>query len=209
MPNGKVYIASMNMRGKWADPIDKNTIKLNVTSAQSKTNINRLAFSPMTPIEGGYKGYWNFESYWQSGKVYEDIDIEKTKKYWKNLKEPKRRYPGSKGKKVMYAIWEDEKLDYIQSRLNVYIPEYYNLIKNHDVLKYWINKYKNGENITIYDFDGPREDNGDVMCSEVTKEYLNNKLYDTKYPFGHGYIVASAIIGLKLKDNKYFNEENS
>ena len=92
--SGKVYIASMNMRGKWADSsyID-NYIKINVTSAQGKTNKNRLSFSPMTEIQGGYKGYWNFESYWQSGKVFEDIPIEKTKKYWSELKEAKRRYP--------------------------------------------------------------------------------------------------------------------
>ena len=41
---GKVYVASMNMRGKWADCsyID-NHIKINVTSAQGKTNLNRLS----------------------------------------------------------------------------------------------------------------------------------------------------------------------
>jgi hypothetical protein len=50
----------MNMRGKWAYPICENPIKINVTSAQAKTSQNRLAFSPMTPIENGYKGYWNF-----------------------------------------------------------------------------------------------------------------------------------------------------
>ena len=200
MNKGKIYIASMNMRGKWAEPLDNNTIKLNVTSAQSKTNKNRLAFSPMTPIKDGYKGFWNFESYWQSGKVYENIDIEKTKKYWLNLKEAKRRYPGSKGKKVLYAIWENEKLDYIQSRIKVYIPEYYNLIKNSDVLKYWINEYNNGKIITIYDFDGPRMEDGNVMCSEVSKELLNRKLFETKFPFGHGYIIAGAIMGLELND---------
>jgi hypothetical protein len=118
---GKIYVASMNMRGRWADPICENPIKINVTSAQAKTSKNRLNFSPMTPIEGGYKGYWNFESYWQSGKVYENIPIEKTKKWWKELKEPKRRYPNSKGKNVLYAIFDgnDEKMDYVTSRKNI------------------------------------------------------------------------------------------
>jgi len=78
--SGKIFVASMNMRGKWADPLGETPTKINVTSAQSKTSKNRLNFSPMTPIDGGYKGYWNFESYWQSGKVFENIPIEKTKK---------------------------------------------------------------------------------------------------------------------------------
>lgn len=39
---GKVFIASMNMRGKWTEPLQKNTYKLNVTSMQSKNNKNRI-----------------------------------------------------------------------------------------------------------------------------------------------------------------------
>lgn len=50
---GKIYIASMNMRGKWADPILEDSLKINVTSAQSKTSQDRLNFSPMTPIVNG------------------------------------------------------------------------------------------------------------------------------------------------------------
>jgi len=86
-----IYIASMNMRGKWAEPISKKSIKINVTSVQSKKSKNRLAFSPMTEIVGGYKGYWNFESYWQSGKVYEDIPIEKTKNCQEKISKFKRK----------------------------------------------------------------------------------------------------------------------
>ena len=195
---GKVYIASMNMRGKWADPILENSIKINVTSAQSRVNKNRLNFSPMTEIVNGfngYKGYWNFESYWQSGKVYEDIPIEKTKKWWRELKEPKRRYPNSKGKKVLYALFDgnDEKMDYITSRKKVYVPEYYELIKNKEMTLYWKKMVKKGHNLIIYDFDGPRTINGDVICLELTKELLIEKINDTQYPFGHGYIVAGCI----------------
>ena len=115
----KIYIASMNLRGTWAKPIDPTSKKLNATSAQGKFNANRLAFSPMTPIEGGYKGFWNFESFWQSGKVFEGIPEEKTKSYWKNLKEAKRRYPGSKGKKVLYANFDEYKLCFFPSFVNL------------------------------------------------------------------------------------------
>ena len=107
MTEGKIYIASMNMRGAWAsipDEIDDDHIKINVTSAQGKSNKNRLAFSPMTEIVNGYKGYWNFESYWQAGqrckaslnlfegKVFEDIPEATVKNYWKQLKEPTAAY---------------------------------------------------------------------------------------------------------------------
>ena len=107
----KVYIASMNMHGEWVSlafqacnlaqaatslgdtnhPLPDH-IKINVTSAQGKTNKNRLAFSPMTEIVNGYKGFWNFESYWQSGKVFEDIPETTVKNYWRQLKEPSAAY---------------------------------------------------------------------------------------------------------------------
>lgn len=45
---GKLFVASMNLRGSWAEPIDKDTVKINVTSAQAKKSQNRLDFSPMT-----------------------------------------------------------------------------------------------------------------------------------------------------------------
>ena len=204
---GKVYVASMNMRGKWADEIEKS-IKVNVTSAQGKNSKNRLAFSPMSEIENGYKGYWNFESYWQSGKVYQDIPFERTQKWWKELKEPKRRYPRSKGKKVLYAVFDnfEENMDYITSRKKIYVPEYYNLIKNKEQLLYLQNKLENGNNITIYDFDGPRTDDGDIMCLELTTNLLINKLNDVKYPFGHGYIVAATINN--IMPESYINPYN-
>jgi hypothetical protein len=200
---GKIFIASMNMRGKWADPINKDSIKVNVTSAQPKSNKDRIDFSPMNEVKDGYKGYLNFESYWQSGKVYEDISFEETKKWWKELKEPKRRFPNSKGKKVLYAIFDgnNKKMDYITSRKEVYVPEYYKLIKKKDRLKYWKNMLKNGYNLVIYDFDGPRNLDGTVTCLELSKQLLIEKINDTKFPFGHGYVVAATIA--KIKPNEY------
>lgn len=195
MMTGKIYIASMNMRGKWADPICDNYIKINVTSAQAKKSKNRINFSPMTEIQGGYNGYWNFESYWQSGKVFENIPIETTKKWWRELKEPKRRYPKSKGNKVLYALFDDndEKMDYVTSRKKVYVPQYYDLIKDKDIIEEYKQILMTGKNIIIYDFDGPRDINGDVLCLELTNDLLIHKINDTRHPFGHGYIVASCI----------------
>lgn len=45
---GKIYIASMNICGKWTEPINKDTLSFNVTICQLKKNNNRLVFSPMT-----------------------------------------------------------------------------------------------------------------------------------------------------------------
>ena len=199
MNQNKIYIASMNHRGKWALPLDEKSIKINVTSAQSTKSKNRIDFSPMTPIPGSYKGFWNFESYWQSGKVFEDIPHEISKQWWLNNKEPKRRYPNSKYKKVLFASWKHiQKLDYIESRKKIYVPEYAQLIQNKEQFIFYKNEYAKGKSFTIYDFDGPRLENGEPTCLEVNQEMLIQKINDPTFPFGHGYIVASLLANIPI-----------
>lgn len=195
--SGKVYIASMNLRGTWATS-PPNTKKVNVTSAQRKDHKFRLAFSPMTPIQNKYKGYYCFENYWQSGKRYQDIDSKKVTDWWKKQNKGKRRYPDGKGKQVLYAKFPhiSENLGYIESRKQVYVPEYFNLIKNNPVLIELKKELSNGTNLVVYDFDGIRNDDGTPTCKKITLELLREKMLDTRYPFGHGYIVAAAILGI-------------
>ena len=172
----------MNLRGKRALAPER-TISLNVTSAQQH-NKNRRDFSPMT--ESNFRGYYNFEAYWQSGKVFEGISEAVTKKFWKNITEPKRRYPGSKGKRVLYAQWIDnsvKEMDYITSRKKVYVPLYYEMMKDTEMALYWKKRVDEGENIVIYDFDGPRLSDGDVTCIQVNEKILQQKINDTRFPF--------------------------
>lgn len=192
--SGKVYIASMNMRGEWAKR-PENTVVLNVTSAQPKTKQERLDFSPMTCNK--YKGYSCFENYWQSGKVIQGIDKSEHDKWWKKQTSGKRRYPGSKGMRVLHSNYNGVVRDYIESRKQVYVPEYRELIRNKASLKEWIEKVKNGVNVVVYDFDGPRLENGQVDCQPVTRELLREKINDPKHPFGHGYIVAGLLAGIE------------
>lgn len=195
-----VYIASMNMRGVWA-PRPEGSELLNVTSAQSKTSKSRRDFSPMTEIPGGYKGFYCFENYWQSGKVFEGFSeekIHKHKMWWLSQKEGKRRYPGSKGIKVLYSDYDGIQRDYITSRKEIYVPEYRTLIQDCESLCIWKEKIKSGKTVVVYDFDGPRNEKGEPICLEVTPELLKEKLNDPRHPFGHGYIVAAELAGYAI-----------
>ncbi len=199
---GKVYIASMNLRGARAVPIDANSLKLNVTSAQRTLSLDRRDFSPMTPIEGGYKGYWNYECRWQSGKIFEGIDEKVSKAWWKAQLAPKRRYPKGKGKKILCARFEGYEeqgdMDYVTARKEVYCKEYYDLIKDRERVKYWKSVLDRGQNITIYDFDGPRNEDKSVTCLELSEELIKDKVNELNVPFGHCYVVAMVLSGIDL-----------
>lgn len=202
---GKLYIASMDMRGKWAEKPHDNVLVVNVTSAQSKTSKNRLTFSPMTPVEGGYKGtYLCFENWWQHLKWYEgdtDESFEKRNEWWKSQTSPKRRYPGSKGKKVLYAWDGQHKYDYVSSRRKLYAPNYIELIKNRPLVSELRDKLKKGIDIVLYDFDGPRDpQTGVPLCKEVTPSLIKEKFNDTNFPWGHGYVISILLLGLTIDD---------
>ena len=199
---GKIYIASMNLRGARGVKIDPNSINLNVTSAQAKLSLDRRDFSPMTPIEGGYMGYWNFESRWQSGKIFEGIDEKVTKAWWKAQLAPKRRYPKGKGKQILCARFEgyEERgdMDYVTSRKDVYVKEYYDLIKDRERVLFWKKLLDEGKSITIYDFDGPRNEDKSVTCLELSEELVKEKVKDLSVPFGHSYVVGMLLYNMDL-----------
>ena len=65
--------------------------------------------------------------------------------------------------------------------------------RNREMTLHWKKAIEEGKNITIYDFDGPRTEEGGVMCIEVNEELVRERISDIKYPFGHGYVVACAI----------------
>ena len=195
---GKVYVASMNLRGAWAKKPDGATV-VNVTSAQPKASKNRRDFSPMTFWDGGYKGYSNFEAFYQSLKRFKDLDPKKVEAFWKKVSPetgPKRRYPDSKGKVVTHCELEGEHMDYVTTRKKVYVPFYFDMTKDREMMIHWKKHVSEGNDVVVFDFDGPRNKDHSVTCLEVTKDMLIEKIHDTRHPFGHGYIVAAWLKGI-------------
>jgi hypothetical protein len=199
-----VYIGSMKMRGGWA-PQPPNTTLINATSMQKKNSIFRRDFSPMSPVEGGYKGFYCFENWWQGNKVF-PIHVDDVNKrnefvqWWRNLNEGKRRHPTVRGKPA-YAIYDDGIMrGYIDARKNIYVKQYYDLMISTEAFKKCKEMVDSGKNVAVYDFDGPRDRLGKKVCLEVTLDMLKDKVNDEKFPFGHGYVIAAALKGYAPSD---------
>jgi len=201
---------SMNLRGKWADRCTgaQDALLINVTSAQSKESKNRRDFSPMTP--SGYCGFYNFEAFWQSGKVFMDVPRSESVHFWKTIKHPKRRFPNSKGKKVLYSQWdlvtddchdsnESKRFDYVSSRKQVYVPRYHKYMCDSEMAKYWKAQVDSGKDVVICDFDGPRLEDGTPTCCELTLDLLIEKINSETFPFGHGFVVGAFLAGISIE----------
>lgn len=195
--------------------------KINVTSAQGIAHPNRVAFSPMTFVPDRYYGFYCFENFWQSGKRYgelghldrriKDADI----KTWKGYDTPRRRHPKApKGAVPIDAIYPDINPEatygYIESRKRIYVPLYHKYIterkESKDVLALLRGAVAQGDTIIITDFDGPKERSRDPEieyirpCLKVDLDLLREKINDPTFQFGHGYVVAAALLGFAPDD---------
>lgn len=168
---------------------------------QKKDSKFRRDFSPMTYIKNGYKGYCCFENYWQSGKVYDTINQSIYTDWWLAQTTGKRRYPGSKNKTVLYSMFEDGvQRNYIESRKCIYVPLYYELVINTESIQICKNLLTHNKDLVIYDFDGPRKQNSDPECLLLTKDVLIDKINDSNFSFGHGYIIGSILLNIHFSE---------
>jgi len=70
------------------------------------------------------------------------------------------------------------------------------LIKEKEQTIFWKKYVRDGHDVVVFDFDGPKDENGEPVCLEITKEMLKEKINDPKHPFGHGYVVAAELGGI-------------
>ena len=54
-----------------------------------------------------------------------------------------------------------------------------------------------GLHVGVVDFDGPRSSLHAPEIECVTQLLLEQKIKDLSHPFGHGYVVAAGLLGIK------------
>ncbi len=220
---GKVYLRSkVNHRARPTDPhgvphaeppyqgTAKDRRILNVTSVQPRLCPGRVAFSPMHVFNGPYKApdgfkYACYEHYWQSLKHFPGRNHAADKAWWRKQTAAKRRLPKVPPNTCLYASDETrfpgQTFQYVDSRKVFYVTDYRAKITGDERAQALIKEHRRmlakGMDIIVEDFDGPRDNVGRPLIEEVTKELLRDKLHDTAFPFGHGYLVAAEILGIE------------
>jgi len=126
------------------------------------------------------------------------------------------RYPvGYKNRsKCLYAIPEydhTKKLPYVDSRIKIYIPLYCEMAKADEISFPKLKRMLAAErNLLIIEPDGPHQESLDYYKRNynveddfivdhtmlVNAENLSIMVADTKHPFGHGYCLGMALLGI-------------
>lgn len=158
------------------------------------------------------KSRWQPEIIWEhDAEVHVDDQGNLTEEYFKWRQkgyenEYAVRYPnGYRGRaNCLYSFWDNEKLSYVESRKKVYCKLYRDLAPENEDFKKLKTLLENGTNLLIVEVDGPSpsENYGpykkismESPGMEMTEETVRFLIKDTQHPFGHGFVIASLLMG--------------
>jgi hypothetical protein len=170
----------------------------NVINTTSRSLTWSRGLSPFLcgPVDlyDGYKSY-NVENAWQYSKVHYnmvDENLNPTKEYfewaqkgWNTIKA--HRYPMGKGVKPLFAYWDGEKLDYIESRKRIYIPLYSQAVQKTFAFQQLKKIAAEPEDLYLWDFDGYNHKNLGLSYEQV--------INDPDHTMGHGFVIAMLLEG--------------
>lgn len=102
-------------------------------------------------------------------------------------------------------------ISYIEARKQIYLKNYSDLVRKKTQFKELLNELQSGQNLLIAEVDGPKKQFLDYYlktfeiedqnwfkgnCVSIDEKTLKLFLNDTKSPFGHGFCLAAALLGL-------------
>jgi len=161
------------------------------------TTSNSGAFSELSPFILSAPPAKRFENLWQFSKVYKkfimDIDGYPDASYfkwrdWGFSEDRAHRYPMGKGAIPEYSLWDDEKLDYIQARKKIYMPEYAkNVADTASYGKLLSLYFENPDRLVLLDYDAYDHQALGMSLTDV----LNNP----KRKMGHAFVLMMMLTG--------------
>jgi hypothetical protein len=90
----------------------------------------------------------------------------------------------------LYTWWNGKKLNYIEARKTVYIPEYSKLVVKTAAFQKLKKLHEEGNDLALFDFDGyPFQDNGMTYTDAI---------HNTSRPLGHSIVIMALLENVDL-----------
>lgn len=167
---------------------------INVTSCSTDLGkqLSPMLLGPVTIPGRGIA--LKVENAWQYSKVYShqvDRNGDPTAKWYLWSQKGYRsvrgeRYPMGKGAIPLYSYWNNNQLDYLTARKEIYIPIYAKAARDSGWFGWLEGEYKEKGHLTLWDFDGYNRGSKTLLdCVE-----------DTSRPLGHAFVLAMMLEGL-------------
>lgn len=133
----------------------------------------------------------NFENLWQFSKVYwpehVDADSNPTQAWydWRAsgfANKRAQRYPMGKGRKPLYSMWGETKLEYVQARKEIYAPIYAHFVRETPAYKRLEAIHASSNTLVLRDYDAYDHIKEGVSLAQV----INNP----NKKCGHAFVLA-------------------
>jgi hypothetical protein len=172
------------------------------------TTLNNGKFENLSPFILSAPPAKRFENLWQYSKVYkgqttltdsDSLDIIPSTAWYswreKGFNDPiAHRYPMGKGAIPLFSYWNGKRLDYIQARKQIYIPEYIKNVSTTNDFKLLASLYHSiteaNRDLILLDYDAyDHQELGMTL-----KDVVNNP----KRKCGHAFVLLSLLTGGEL-----------
>lgn len=157
----------------------------------------------LSPFIRGPVGLWfgaptefayNVENGWQYSKVYKEhigkdgLPNSSWYKWARNGFQTKGavRYPKGKGTHPEYAYWNNQCLDYIESRKQIYIPMYKDAVRNTEAFSRLCDIYSKYKKIIIWCYDGYNRKYYNMSIDDVINCSTRN--------MGHSFVLEQMLL---------------
>ena len=216
-----LYVARITKITQQLPPAPEGVLNLNCLHFFPNNVMHGIPLYQITPYYLKDAEGHIFENIWQGSKVYPSVDPQNEvkagqtiwshpgethvvdgqltpafwawrKKLWNNPYPV--RYPnGFYGRhKCLYALWMENgqwiTLPYVPARKKIYCKVYAELVQATEAYKMLKALYDSGQNLQICEMD--------VRPGLITEEVLRRELNNPNDPFGHGYVLATCLMGL-------------
>lgn len=98
----------------------------------------------------------------------------------------------------LFSYYRGKRLSYVEARKQMYIPWYADLVIKTRSFKYLKNRFDKGISLIILDPDGQARD---TKILKLNKENMSLKINDSKFVFGHGFVLGCVILGINVWNN--------
>lgn len=216
-----IYVSRITKINQKLPPCPDGVLNLNCLHFFESNVMYNIPLYQITPYYLKDKEGHIFENIWQMSKVYEYVDpqheVKSNKVIWShpgefhvingkltpefwlwrvkgwNNKFPVRFPNGYNNRhKCLYSLWYENgewiTLSYIQARKKIYCKIYAELVVATDAYKALKHLYDQGQSLCICEMD--------VRPGLVTEDVLRFEINNTTVPFGHGYVLATCLMGL-------------
>jgi len=216
MTRGSVFVGQKQRRGVSGDraakrakatSIDVTSASMNKPGGVPAKTLSPFAQGPVFDKHDGARANW-LESRWQGGKMWPTAghiaDGQPTPEFFAfrakvygAAKAKRRPLPVKQYGFPTSSYYNGRVQGYVESRKEVYVPEYAALIRDSPAIRAIGALLDAGTDVLILDNDAPPKTRW-PEGREMTQALWDEAIDDPSLPFGHGYVVAGLLAGIKF-----------